>query len=152
MLAPSVPLAVVFGLPTVSGCADMSRSCTDVGCFSGGNVDVSAWVDNSPAGSTVEVCANDECESHPLLRSRRDAPDEPVRAGVNLADNEDVAIRRVTVRVTGPDGAEIAADRMDDPPTTKFHPNGPDCGPTCRNASLVLRADGSLAPAPKPRR
>lgn len=62
---------------------------------------------------------------------------------VNHSFEDDESVT-VTVEITSSDGT-ATVDASRDFVLKKIQPNGPDCGPTCYHAEVVLTPDGELA-------
>jgi len=112
-------------------------ACDEEGCDSTINADLGAWALQPNSGAEVTVCVDEVCEIRP---SRARAIDV-VSVNHSFEDEESVT---VTVEITSSDGTAIV-DASRDFVLKKIQPNGPDCGPTCYHAEVVLTPDGELA-------
>lgn len=118
-------MALALATAGTTGCGDGEKVCTLMGCVSSLQVQ-SATLRPS---QTVEVCVGASCVLADPVQGR-----SFVEAVLDAA-NADV---RVIVRQ---DGAIVSEQRRS-VPVTKLQPNGPDCGPTCRQVTVQVGPEG----------
>lgn len=101
------------------------QACTLIGCSDG----VTVTVENAPAAPyTIEVGLPDGSS-----RSTRCEPTHDCAGGVFV---EGVTGDRLAVRVTGANGTSTHTVT---PRYAELTPNGPQCGPVCRQARVTVR-------------
>ncbi|HEU0012273.1 MAG TPA: hypothetical protein VFQ45_01245 [Longimicrobium sp.] len=111
---------LVAFLGLLAGCGGIAGVCTEIGCATGLTVRLGA----APAGGyRVEaIVAGQEQRVHECA------------AGTTCEVLfEDFAPQQVTVRVTG---GGAAREETFTPSYQVSYPNGPECGPECRNATV----------------
>ena len=123
---PQLGLAFLLGL-TLSSCSDQGRICTDIGCYSGLEIQVNpaptipfrieAFVPGSSALYTQD-CANAADCTHIFLPEF--TPD-------------DVSVRLIA-------GGDTTFLEDAQPQYTELQPNGPGCPPICRVGHITIGA------------
>jgi hypothetical protein len=117
------------GLALLAGCTSLSDVCTLIGCNSGLTVSLA----QAPVGGyTIEVFAQAggphftfECAS-------------AAQCGT-AAEFKDFTPDQATIRVTTAAGTR---EQTVQPTYSQNQPNGPSCGPTCRQASVTVALPG----------
>jgi hypothetical protein len=117
-----------------------ARACTLIGCQSGVFWRFEAAVSADwPRPLTFEACIDDHCETSEVSADQVVAT---YRARVGLYDGIDREAEHVaTVRVVGPAGV-VLLQREDVVVLSSIQPNGPDCPPTCWQATISVDSAG----------
>lgn len=122
-IAGAAVLAIAAAACSPLGPAD----CTRIGCLDGLTVQFTGGA--VPAGATVRALVGD------VILATAQCPPAGACSGVFLPD---VTAAQVTVEVLG--GAAPLRWTLS-PAYERLQPNGPRCGPVCRQARVELRID-----------
>ena len=120
-----VVCGLVFLLLLLLGCNDVTgQACTLIGCSDGLNVEVQ--------GVTSDVSV----EVTSAAGETRTAPCQAFNESTCWVHFDDFVPEEATIRVA--DGSnQVSVTTI--PAYESLQPNGPDCPPTCRQATVILR-------------